>query len=143
VGADAGCTVTRRSSSYERLATATQGGFFDICDGNWKEHFGAITASVESIARSHFELSAEASRVVEVKVDGTSIPESSYVVEGRYLRLLDTAVSNGARRVEITYVVKPAFVAGGEDSADSDAPNGSDAAKAAEAGLTEDPDNGQ
>ena len=102
-----GCNVARPGIAYEKLATASGGTVFDICEADWSPNFSSLGQAVLELIKSTFDLKNPVTRMVGVYVDGQLLAESEYSVTGQTLTLQKNAVPADGKLLKISYETTP------------------------------------
>lgn len=102
----ANCSISRRGTAYEKLATATQGAVFDICETDWSKNFDQLSKAVIGLAKLQFTLKAsKVGKVISVVVDGRTLATNEYTVAGSVINLDPKAVPQGAKTLVVNFEI--------------------------------------
>lgn len=100
------CSVAQVGSSYIDLASKTNGNSFDICIADWSAHFNELTKNVENIINTEFSLNtSKLFTIVDIALDGVSIPQDKYNVQNNKIIILDKMILHGPETLEVKYTI--------------------------------------
>lgn len=98
-----GCRIANPGFAYDQLASATGGRVFDICTPDWSPNFSTLAASVTNLVSLTFSLKAPVKTIQSVTVDGRSLGEADYVVNGQTIELKTSAVTTNNKTITVKW----------------------------------------
>lgn len=98
-----GCRIANPGFAYDQLASATGGRVFDICTPDWSPNFSTLAASVTNLVSLTFSLKAPVKTIQSVTVDGRSLSEADYVINGQTIELKTSAVTTNNKTVIVKW----------------------------------------
>lgn len=104
---NAQCNVARDGIAYEKLAEATGGEVFNLCEPDWSATFGKLTNNIIAAVKNSFTLQKEIKALVSVTIDGRKLDASRITITGRNVTLPKEELNKSPNgKVSITYVPK-------------------------------------
>ncbi|MEN9808736.1 MAG: hypothetical protein RLZZ488_303 [Pseudomonadota bacterium] len=104
---NAQCNVARDGIAYEKLAEATGGEVFNLCEPDWSATFSKLTTNIIAAVKNSFTVQKEIKSVVSVTIDGRKLDANKITTAGRTITLPQDELSKSPNgKVTITYVPK-------------------------------------
>ncbi len=97
------CTNGTPGASYIKLAAATGGATYKICEPDWKNNFADLSEATIKIANKKFKLSYESSNIISIKVDGTALEQTQYKITGDELEISDGVFTTSSKELVIEF----------------------------------------
>lgn len=97
------CTNGITGASYIKLAAATGGATYKICEPDWKNSFAELSEASIKIATKKFKLTSDAANIASVKVDGTVLEAAQYKITGDEIEIADGVFTAASKELIIEY----------------------------------------
>lgn len=97
------CTNGTVGTSYLKLAAATGGATYKICEPDWKNNFAELSEATIKIANKKFKLTGDASSIASVKVDETVLDQAKYKITGDEIEVSEGALTATSKELIIEY----------------------------------------
>jgi hypothetical protein len=91
------CNVAANGVAYEKIAAATGGEVFNLCEPDWKNSFAKLTQNIIQAAKNSFTLSKPATSIVSVTIDGKLIDKSKVSLAGNVVTIAPTEFAGTAK----------------------------------------------
>ncbi|MCO5112968.1 MAG: hypothetical protein M9899_02210 [Bdellovibrionaceae bacterium] len=97
--------IDNPGSQYIKLAQATNGNIFNICESDWTPHFESLIKDVGQITKTEFTLPVLPKGEIIVKIDGVTI--TNFILDGLNLVIHpDNFPTNKKYKIDVVYLQK-------------------------------------
>lgn len=98
------CKIARRGEWYEKVAKASGGSVFDICDADWTAHFSKLSEQVVQVAGSQFTVEPRKGLTIKaVQIDGKDVPTDAYVISGNSVSFKNPSILKSGKTVVVKF----------------------------------------